>query len=272
MTLARTGGLAFEVDDALRGVMTFGWLEADGIRPEELAASFAEERDAICARLHARYGSKTPADIPGIAENRAMFHRLGVDPTKTRPASEALMRRVLQGKGLPAIHPVVDVCNLASLEHQFSLGLYDRDLVRNAVFARVGRVGEGYDGIRKGHVNLSNRPLLADDEGPFGAPTLDSARTQVDGRHDRAAGGGILPRRPAQRRAFRNARTRRRPAGPPLRRHRARGAHAAVASAQVRARPGADNHRVAGRERLVRALTRPGAVPRPGATPLEDPP
>jgi DNA/RNA-binding domain of Phe-tRNA-synthetase-like protein len=179
MTLARTGGLAFEVDDVLRGVMTLGWLEADGLRPLELAGDFAVERDAVCARLQARHGVQSPADFPGVADNRSMFHRLGVDPTKARPSSEALLRRVLQGKGLPTIHPVVDVCNLASLEHQFSLGLYDRDLVRNAVFARVGRVGEGYEGIRKGRVNLSNRPLLADDDGPFGAPTSDSARTQV---------------------------------------------------------------------------------------------
>jgi DNA/RNA-binding domain of Phe-tRNA-synthetase-like protein len=179
MTLARTGGLAFEVDDALRGVVTLGWLEADGVVSAELPAGFIEERDALCARLFARWGGKSPADIPGVAENRGMFHRLGVDPTKTRPSSEALLRRTLQGKGLPSIHPVVDVCNLASLEHQFSLGLYDRDLVRNAVFARVGRVGEGYEGIRKGTVNLSNRLLLADDDGPFGAPTSDSARTQV---------------------------------------------------------------------------------------------
>ncbi len=179
MTLAGTGGLAFEVDDVLRGAMTLGWLEADGLGPEELAGGFVIERDAVCARLQARYGVKSPADIPGVADNRAMFHRLGVDPTKTRPSSEALLRRVLQGKGLPTIHPVVDVCNLASLEHQFPLGLYDRELVRSAVFARVGRVGEGYEGIRKGRVNLSNRPLLADDDGPFGAPTSDSARTQV---------------------------------------------------------------------------------------------
>lgn len=179
MTLARTGGLAFEVDDALRGVMTLGWLEADELRADELGEGFVAERDAVCARLQARYGDKSPADTPGVADNRSMFHHLGVDPTKTRPSSEALLRRVLQGKGLPTIHPVVDVCNLASLEHQFSLGLYDRDLVRNAVFARIGRVGEGYDGIRKGRVNLSNRPLLADDIGPFGAPTSDSARTQV---------------------------------------------------------------------------------------------
>ncbi len=179
MTIARTGGLVLEVDDALRGVMTLGWLEADGVKPEALDEDFARERDEICARLRTRHAGRAAGDMPGVAENRAMFHRLGVDPTKTRPSSEALLRRVLQDKPLPSIHPVVDVCNLASLQHQFSLGLYDRDLVRNAVFARLGRVGEGYDGIRKSRVNLSNRPLLADDDGPFGAPTSDSARTQV---------------------------------------------------------------------------------------------
>ncbi len=179
MTLARTGGISLDIDEALRGVMMLGWLEADGVRREPVGADFAAERDASCAQLQRRYAGKAPADMPGVAENRAMFHRLGVDPTKTRPSSEALLRRVLQGKPLPEIHPVVDVCNLASLEFQFSLGLYDRDLVRNAVFARLGRMGEGYDGIRKARVNLSNRPLLADDDGPFGAPTSDSARTQV---------------------------------------------------------------------------------------------
>jgi DNA/RNA-binding domain of Phe-tRNA-synthetase-like protein len=171
--------MAFEVDELFRGVMLLGWLEADGVRSEALPEAFTAERDAVCARVQARFGPKQPSDIPGVSENRSMFHRLGVDPTKTRPSSEALLRRVLQGKGLPSIHPVVDVCNLASLEHQFSLGLYDRDLVRNSVFARLGKAGEGYDGIRKGRVNLSNRPLLADDDGAFGAPTSDSARTQV---------------------------------------------------------------------------------------------
>jgi DNA/RNA-binding domain of Phe-tRNA-synthetase-like protein len=108
-----------------------------------------------------------------------MFHRLGVDPTKSRPASEALLRRVLQGKGLPLIHPAVDVCNLASLEHQLPLGLYDRAHVKGPIYARVGRAGEGYEGIRRGRVNLTGRVLLADDDGAFGAPTADSARTQL---------------------------------------------------------------------------------------------
>ena len=160
-------------------MLTLGWLEADGVRHEALSEAFARERDSICSALHARHAGHSVGDVEGVADNRTMFHRLGVDPTKTRPASEALLRRVLQGKELPTIHPVVDVCNLASLQHQLSLGLYDRDLVRNAVFARLGRPGEGYEGIRKGRGNLANRPLLADDDGPFGAPTSDSARTQV---------------------------------------------------------------------------------------------
>jgi len=182
MSLARTSGLSFEVDDALRGVLTLGWLEADGVKLEPLPEAFATERDATLERLRTRFADKSTTDIPGVAENRAMFHRLGVDPTKSRPASEALMRRALKGQGLPAINAAVDVCNLASLEHQFPLGLYDRDRVKNAVFARLGLMGEGYEGIRKGRVNLSGRPLLADDDGAFGAPTSDSARTQVTTR------------------------------------------------------------------------------------------
>lgn len=181
MSLARTTGSVIDIDDALRGVLTLGWLEADGVGAEPLPEAFRQERDASIAKLRARFEGRAASDIPGVAENRAMFHRLGVDPTKTRPSSEALLRRVLKGQGLPAIHPIVDVCNLASLEYQLPLGLYDRREVRGPVFARLGRKGEGYDGIRKAHVNLGGRPLLADDDGAFGAPTSDSARTQVTG-------------------------------------------------------------------------------------------
>ena len=176
---ARPGGLALEMDDALRGIVTLGWLEADGLHDAPLGEAYTTERDESIRTMLRRFAGRQAADIPGVAETRGMFHRLGVDPTKSRPASEALLRRVLQGKGLPHIHPAVDVCNLASLEHQLPLGLYDRAHVKGAIYARIGRAGEGYEGIRKGRVNLNARVLLADDEGAFGAPTADSARTQV---------------------------------------------------------------------------------------------
>ena len=73
----------------------------------------------------------------------------------------------------------MDVCNLCSLEHQIPLGLYDRDRIKGEVLVRLGRDGEGYEGIRGKHVNLGGRLVLADDDGPFGAPTSDSLRTSV---------------------------------------------------------------------------------------------
>jgi DNA/RNA-binding domain of Phe-tRNA-synthetase-like protein len=172
-------GLSLDVDDSLRGVLALGLLEADDVRLEPVPEAFVRERDALVARLGAQFAGRPPADIPGVAETRTLFHRLDIDPTKTRPSSEALLRRVLQGKGLPAINLAVDVCNLCSLEYQLPLGLYDRDTVRGGLKVRVGREGEGYPGIRKQHVSLAGRLLLADDEGPFGAPTSDSARTSV---------------------------------------------------------------------------------------------
>ncbi len=176
---ARTQGLSLAVDDALRGVLALGLLEAENAVLGALPPTFAEERDQLTARLTARLAGKSPADIPGVAETRALFHQLDLDPTKTRPSSEALLRRVLQGKGLPQVNAAVDVCNLCSLEDQIPLGLYDRDQVHGGIRARVGREGDGYPGIRKQRVNLTGRLLLSDDEGPFGAPTSDSLRTAV---------------------------------------------------------------------------------------------
>jgi len=176
---ARSSGLQLIVDESLRGTLALGLLEAEGTRNQGLPPAFDEERDRLIGRLTSHYAGKQPADIPGVAETRALFHRLDIDPTKSRPSSEALLRRVLQGKGLPRVNAVVDVCNLCSLEHQLPLGLYDRDLVKGSVRVRVGRENEGYAGIRKQWVNLSGRLLLADDDGPFGAPTSDSRRTSV---------------------------------------------------------------------------------------------
>jgi DNA/RNA-binding domain of Phe-tRNA-synthetase-like protein len=176
---SHTRGLTLDLDAALKGIVMFGWLEAEGLSGKPLGEAFVAERDASIRELMRRSMGRSAADLPGVAETRGMFHRLGVDPTKTRPSSEALLRRVLQGKGLSTIHPAVDVCNLASLEYQLPIGLYNRAHVRGAVYARMGRVLEGYEGIRKSFVGLSGRPLLADDDGAFGAPTSDSARTQV---------------------------------------------------------------------------------------------
>ena len=91
---ARTQGLSLAVDDALRGVLALGLLEAENAVLGALPPAFAEERDQLTARLTARLAGKSPADIPGVAETRALFHQLDLDPTKTRPSSFDGCRRI----------------------------------------------------------------------------------------------------------------------------------------------------------------------------------
>jgi len=110
---------------------------------------------------------------------RTMYKRLGIDPTKTRPSSEALLRRVRKGDPLPRINSLVDVINWCSLETQLSFGLYDADRISGTVTMRRGHDGESYAGIRKDEVHVAGRLVLADDVGAFGNPTSDSARTAV---------------------------------------------------------------------------------------------
>ena len=113
------------------------------------------------------------------AATRAMYKRCGIDPTKTRPSSEALLRRVRKGDALPRVNGLVDIINWCSAETQIAFGLYDLARVQPPVTLRLGAAGEGYDGIRKDRVNVEGRLTLADAQGPFGNPTSDSARTMT---------------------------------------------------------------------------------------------
>jgi DNA/RNA-binding domain of Phe-tRNA-synthetase-like protein len=110
---------------------------------------------------------------------RSMYKRVGLDPTKHRPSSEALLRRVKRGEPLPRINSLVDVINWCSVESQLPFGLYDATRIVGPVVLRLGHTGESYPGIRKDDVHVGGRLVLADDAGPFGNPSSDSERTQV---------------------------------------------------------------------------------------------
>lgn len=145
-------------------------------------ATVAECLPALDATLAAAEGAlraRPPADTAAV---RAMYKRVGLDPTKTRPSSEALLRRVLKGGTLPRINTMVDVVNWCSVEFQLPYGLYDASRIDGSVTMRLGRDGEEYAGIRKDAVHVAGRITVADDKGPFGNPTSDSARTMVTPR------------------------------------------------------------------------------------------
>ena len=117
---------------------------------------------------------------PGTAAARELYRTIGVDPTRTRPSSEALLRRVSRGNAFPRINSLVDVANVMSLLSQTPIGLYDlAATVGEGVAVRRGQPGEGYEGIGKGWVNVAGRLCVSDSVGPVGNPTSDSARTMI---------------------------------------------------------------------------------------------
>ena len=147
---------------------------SSGDRPPSLDAELAE--------LAEKYRSlwTKPADaLEALKPARKLYHAFGIDPSKTRPSSEALLRRILKGKELYRVNAVVDAANLASLTFLLPVGLYDKEKIHPPITLRAGREGEGFDGIRKDHVNVTGRPTLVDQLGPFGNPTSDSLRTSI---------------------------------------------------------------------------------------------
>ena len=114
-----------------------------------------------------------------ILATRAGYKALGKDPARYRGSAEALLRRLIAGKGMPRINNVVDVINLVSVESRLPVGLYDLAHVEGAIEFRAGRAGETYKGIGKYDLNLEELPLFADAQGPHGSPTSDSERTMV---------------------------------------------------------------------------------------------
>jgi DNA/RNA-binding domain of Phe-tRNA-synthetase-like protein len=114
-----------------------------------------------------------------VLATRAGYKALGKDPARYRGSAEALLRRVIAGKGLPCINAVVDVINLVSVESRLPVGLYDLAAVSGDIVFRAGVAGETYKGIGKYDLNLEGMPLFADAIGPHGSATSDSERTMV---------------------------------------------------------------------------------------------
>lgn len=163
----------------LLGRVVLGVFRLDGVTVQAQSEALSAEVDVLCGEMRSRYGGGKSAEVPGAEDARRLYKALGIDPTKTRPSNEALLRRALKGESLYRINTLVDALNLSSLRFQLPFGLYDNDRIVGAVLLRKGGKGESYEGIRKGSVNVEERPVLVDAEGPFGNPTSDSARTCI---------------------------------------------------------------------------------------------
>ena len=150
-----------------------------------------EDFELEVARATQAAKSAAPA---ATATARALYKRFGIDPTRVRPSSEALLRRLKKGEALPRVNSLVDVANALLVQLQVPVGLYDLDKVKGDELAiRLGAEGESYTGIGKEKVNVAGRICVADAEGPCGNPSSDSARTMITTATERAAWIYFLP-------------------------------------------------------------------------------
>ncbi|HUZ86231.1 MAG TPA: phenylalanine--tRNA ligase beta subunit-related protein [Candidatus Baltobacterales bacterium] len=147
------------------------------------------ELEVARAMQAVRSGAVGPA-----ARARELYRRFGTDPTRMRPSSEALFRRMRKGEPLPRINSLVDVANAMSVQLQVPVGLYDLDKVKGEeLVVRLGKAGETYSGIGKERVNVEGRICVADADGACGNPSADSARTMITTSTERAVWIYFLP-------------------------------------------------------------------------------
>ncbi|MCR4582670.1 MAG: hypothetical protein K5764_03850 [Prevotella sp.] len=139
-----------------------------------------EEIHRLEADFRSRLSTEALKELPSIAATRRIYKACGKDPSRYRPASEALIRRMLQGKELYQIDTLVDLVNLASIAYGYSIGGFDADkFVGDTLTLGIGREGEPYEGIGRGMLNIAGLPVYRDQQGGVGTPTSDNERTKL---------------------------------------------------------------------------------------------
>lgn len=117
---------------------------------------------------------------PGFDFSRRLYKEFHIDPTKYRPSSEALWRRLKNKDDFPRVNPFVNLTNLLSLKFQICFGLYDISKIRGKIKITTGKEDDRFQGIRKDILHMRGKIVLKDDTGPFGNPSADSLRTCVE--------------------------------------------------------------------------------------------
>ena len=139
-----------------------------------------DEINALGERFRQTLTTQTLKELSGIAATRRVYRACGKDPSRYRPASEALIRRQLTGKSLYQIDTLVDLVNLASIAYGYSIGGFDADKFEgDTLTLGIGREGEPYEGIGRGMINIAGLPVYRDAIGGVGTPTSDHERTKV---------------------------------------------------------------------------------------------
>lgn len=139
-----------------------------------------DEINALGEKYKDTLTTESLKEMSGIAATRKVYRACGKDPSRYRPASEALIRRMLQGKQLYQRDTLVDLVNLASIAFGYSIGGFDADKFEGETLTLgIGKAGEPYEGIGRGNINIEGLPVYRDCLGGVGTPTSDNERTKM---------------------------------------------------------------------------------------------
>lgn len=173
-TIIKSGQIADKIKD-----LKLGLVDATQIMVLKGDELFEQELQRLVTELKQKFHDIAPSDDSVVSATRRMYRQVGWEPTKYRPSSEALIRRLIQGKGLYRINNLVDYGNLVSARFHIPMGLYDPDNVQGDIYIDVGNEGESYEGISKSKISAGGKIILRDNYGVFGNPTADSRRTSI---------------------------------------------------------------------------------------------
>ncbi len=180
-----------QISDSLSDIARVGVVFFKQLANGPVSTAMRQRMEELAAELQRSLGGRRLAQLEPVARNRKLYRLVGIDPTKDRPSSEKLLRRVVKGKPLPKVNKLVDAMNYVSLRLQCPMGVYDWDRIVPPVLVRIGRPNEGYYGLsnsgpsKEGEepsrdlINMHGRLVLVDGEGLFGNPSHDSERSRV---------------------------------------------------------------------------------------------
>src|SRR5579859_95452 len=174
--------MQLQLDEGLRGRIagvTFGMVTIRGVTVSERNERLWNHIERLGQRLASEFTLERLAENAHIAAVRGLQKSFGFDPTRYRPSSEALLRRVLKGQGLHQVNSAVDVNNLCSLEWLLPMCIYDLRNVKGQPRVRIGQPGEEYPGIGRQMFQAENKVIIADESGIMGSTVSDSERTKV---------------------------------------------------------------------------------------------
>ena len=144
--------------------------------------SLQRAKEEVAAEVKSKFNLDTLKDQQPMRAYRDFFWRIGTDPTKNRPASEALIRRILLGKPLPTINTLVDAYNIASIRSGVPIAAFDLDSLRGSMRMRFAKPNERFLGIgMNAPMELKGIEIVIGDDGGLTAiyPYRDAERTKI---------------------------------------------------------------------------------------------